>query len=168
MRQAQKKIIDWNAVAKIDAAGTVVGEIVDVTPEGMAVVDFPGNPLGALAARSAVQAPPAKEVSDCIGAKVLVTFENRDLSLPIIVGFVRDALFPPAATRETTVAVARPEAAVLDGNTVRLTADEEIVLSCGHSAIILKKDGRVVVRGIEITQRAARCNKIKGGKVQIN
>jgi hypothetical protein len=168
MRQAQKKIVDWNEVVPSRERRSVVGRIVDITPEGAAVVDFSGNALGPLPARSVITEPLSDDVSDRIGAKVLLAFEDGEPSLPIVVGFVRNTLFSPSLKSKVLRDVERPEEAVMDGRTVRLDAKEEIALCCGQSAILLKKDGRVVIKGVEITNRAVRSNKIKGGKVQIN
>lgn len=49
-----------------------------------------------------------------------------------------------------------------------LEAGEALELRCGGSAITLTKDGKVVIRGQDVTSRARRGNKIKGATVQIN
>jgi len=41
-------------------------------------------------------------------------------------------------------------------------------LSCGKGSMSLTADGRIVIKGIEITTRALRKHKIKGGTVDIN
>jgi hypothetical protein len=56
----------------------------------------------------------------------------------------------------------------VDGRQVTLEGRDEVVLRCGQSSITLTKDGRVVVKGVEIVSRASRTNKIKGGNVNIN
>jgi hypothetical protein len=54
------------------------------------------------------------------------------------------------------------------GETLVFAAEEEIRLVCGKSSITLTRNGRVVVKGVEIVSRGTRTNKIKGGSVSIN
>ena len=164
MSIAQNKIVQWPETSS-PVDGARVAEIVEIQSDGVAVVDFESNPSGPVPARSAIAAPPLDTTESYIGKSVLVTFENSDPSLPVIIGFVRDSLFPEV---ETELDVPAPDEVVLDGEKLCLDAKEEITLRCGQSAIILKKDGRVVVKGVEITNRALRTNKIKGGTVRIN
>jgi hypothetical protein len=56
----------------------------------------------------------------------------------------------------------------MDGFRIVLRADREIVLECGESSLILQRDGRVVLRGVEVVSRASRTNKIRGACVKIN
>lgn len=51
---------------------------------------------------------------------------------------------------------------------ILLNASEKIELHCGKSTLTMEKDGRIIVRGANITTRAKGTNKIKGGSVQIN
>jgi len=55
-----------------------------------------------------------------------------------------------------------------DGERLTLTADREIVLRCGDASIRLTKDGKIHVKGLDITTRAQRNNRIRGGNVLIN
>ncbi|RKH36875.1 hypothetical protein D7V93_42615 [Corallococcus llansteffanensis] len=68
------------------------------------------------------------------------------------------ALPTPAEPLETTV----------DGQRVVLEARDEIVLRCGQSSITLRRNGQVVIRGVQVETRATGLNRIKGGNVQIN
>jgi len=47
-------------------------------------------------------------------------------------------------------------------------AEKEIELCCGKSSLIMKKDGRIVIKGIQLVSRASGVNKIKGAAVRIN
>jgi hypothetical protein len=49
-----------------------------------------------------------------------------------------------------------------------VAAAESISLSCGASAIELRRDGKVLIRGKDIVSRADRVQRIKGGSVSIN
>ncbi len=63
--------------------------------------------------------------------------------------------------REDTVAT-------VDGKRVRLEGQDEVVLRCGKASITLRKNGRVVIRGVQLESRATGRNRIKGGAVLIN
>lgn len=56
----------------------------------------------------------------------------------------------------------------VDGERRDVVAEEELVLRCGRSSIVLSKDGTIVIRGTKILSRAAGVNRIKGGAVEIN
>ncbi len=49
-----------------------------------------------------------------------------------------------------------------------IEADQEIELKCGKSSFSMDRDGKIVVRGENVTNRAKQMNKIKGGSVQVN
>ncbi|MBI9092144.1 MAG: hypothetical protein JEZ12_23270 [Desulfobacterium sp.] len=49
-----------------------------------------------------------------------------------------------------------------------LKAKDSIELTCGESVLSMDKNGKIVLRGENITTRASGQNKIKGAGVQIN
>ena len=148
---------------KDGAAGVRVGRILAIQQDGLATVDFNDNPLGPLPARSIV----------CIsrrhlGSQVLLNFENDDLSCPIIVGLLqqtpvdKDHDGAPELDRKAISDV------MIDGEKLFLDAKKEIEIRCGKSALILKADGKVIIKGEQIISRARKVNKIKGAAVKIN
>lgn len=86
-----------------------------------------------------------------------------DDECPVIVGVLADPSVP-----QGLLDVQRPEDATLDGQTIRLEAKKEIALVCGKSSILLRRDGKIVVKGVEVVSRATGQNRIKGSSVQIN
>lgn len=56
----------------------------------------------------------------------------------------------------------------LEDKVLHIKADEGLVIECGKSSIILTKDGKVQIKGIELLSRARGMNKIKGAGVNIN
>jgi hypothetical protein len=130
-----------------------VGRIVGVDAEGVATVDFPGNPYPPCVARSVV----AIDRGTARAAAVLLLFENGDPRSPVIAGVVRDALIAP-----------RREEAVVDGERVTLRAEREIALVCGDSSITLRKDGKIIIKGANLLSRSSGANKIRGAVVDIN
>lgn len=51
---------------------------------------------------------------------------------------------------------------------LNLEATDSIELTCGESVLAMSKNGKIVLRGTDITTRASGQNKIKGSTVSIN
>jgi hypothetical protein len=144
-------------------AGVRIGRIAAIHKDGLPMVDFNENPLGPLPARSIVSISHRH-----LGSQILIIFENDDLSCPIIVGIfqqppvVVDHVDAPELNRKEITDV------IVDGEKLFLKAKKEIEIRCGKSALILKADGKVVIKGEQIISRARKVNKIKGAAVKIN
>jgi hypothetical protein len=95
------------------------------------------------------------------GRDVLLVLDGGRIDAPIIVG-----LLEPDPRRATPEAAAVE--ATIDGQRVVVCGKDEIVLQCGLSSITLRRNGRIVIRGVEIESRARGTNKIRGGSVLIN
>jgi len=141
--------------------GVCVGWLVQVDRKGRAYVNFEGNKLGPIAARS-ICARTQKSAGDQ-RREVLLVFDRGDPTLPIIVGIVRETLFPDAEPTDPD-----GDARHTEGRVLTWEAKEFLELRCGNASITLTNDGRAEVRGREIVSRASRTNKIRGGSVQIN
>ncbi len=142
----------------------MVGKLVKVDDEGRAIVDFKGNTQGALVARTTITIPPSQAIE---GQRLMLVFEDNQYDQPVIIGIVSDRL---VANADQTVTLPNgvPDAAVIDGKKVRFDAKQEIQLVCGKSSILLRADGKVVIKGKNILNRAQESNKIKGARVGIN
>jgi len=163
--------------ARVAAAAVVLGKIVSVEADGVVSVQLPGAE-GARAARLA--APLSQD--DLIAAlqasrAVVLTFENADPELPIIIGIIQPPIAEQAAetaraASDNTRPTVEEESAVIeanvDGKRVRIVAQDEIVLECGSASITLRRNGRVVVRGTYVETYSEGTNRIKGGQVRIN
>ena len=136
--------------------------------DGQAVVDYAGNPHPPLRARTTLGLD-ADALTALVQSRreVLVVFEAERSDQPIIVGLL-DA--PPSGPR-ISLAEADTRAlkeARVDGQRVVLEAQDEIELRCGEASILLRRNGRVVIRGVYVETRSRGVNRIKGGSVQIN
>jgi hypothetical protein len=136
------------APAPYPSRGTGIGMLA-AWRDRLPLVDYHGNPReGLLPARSVV---PFGDLR--LGAEVLLWFEGGNPCRPIIVGMLQS---PPED--------APPGAPGI----LRFEAEREISLACGKSSLTMDRDGRIVLRGVEVTSRASRTNKIKGGTVLLN
>ncbi len=91
-----------------------------------------------------------------IDREVALMFENGNPETPIIMGLMQDTQKKQVAT------------VYKDGERQEIKADKELLLKCGKSSILLKKDGKIVIKGTNIISRAQESNKIRGGSVKIN
>ena len=98
---------------------------------------------------------------------VLLLFEDCERTKPVIIGLVQDTIIDHKLASPDAVKDDLPSA-LIDGRRVELHAENEIELRCGHSSIILQRDGRIIIRGTKIVSRSSGVNKIKGASVGIN
>lgn len=146
-----------------------VGQIVRVTDENIAMVDYPGNQLGPVKARATTDVLGQLKTHSAVGTPVLVAFIDGDLKSPIIIGIIREALIPTTSSEEVmSDRVTGLRDVTIDGKKIVFDATKEIILRCGKSSVTLKKDGKIIVKGTQITNRASATNKIKGASVRIN
>ncbi len=141
---------------KID--GVVIGLFLSINNEGLPLVAFPGNPdETAIVARSTT-----KMQSEDIGCEVALLFEGGNLRLPLIIGKIQHT------EEEQVVHENEPATAEMDGESIVLSARQNITLKCGKASITLTKSGKVILRGAYLLSRSSGVNRIKGGSVQIN
>jgi Domain of unknown function (DUF6484) len=139
------------------------GRLVGHNEQGRLLVDFPGNPFGPLRARTTlVLAPEELQRAVTEQQAALLLFEEGDPGRPIVVGLLRDEV--PRTTVEPG-SVVEVEA---DGRRVEVEAADELVLRCGQASIVLRRNGRVIIRGTYVETRSKGVNRIKGGSVLIN
>ena len=161
----------------ITPLGTRVGRLVEWTFGHPPKVELEGNDRGPLPARSVIPLDPETITEAIASARgVLLTFEDGRPDAPIITGLLQDFVDfgePPQIWDETESAeqpesnLAEVEARV-DGKRIELEAADEIVLKCGQASIVLRRNGRVVIRGTYVESRSRGVNRIKGGSVEIN
>jgi uncharacterized protein DUF6484 len=162
-----------------------VGLLVDAAG-GALRVDFAGNTDGPLTARSMVPIGP-ELLRDAPGRRreVVLLFEDGDPRRPIIAGLLEPALATPgldaaldatarpgaaapSAAGSAELPEGLPAVATVDGRRVAIEGADEVVLRCGDASITLRRNGKVIVRGLYVETHAAGTNRIKGGSVKIN
>ena len=120
---------------------------------GAPLVVFVGNPREtAIAARSLAELD-----ASAIGSEVALLFEDGNPTRPLVVGRIVDP-----ARKNGDLKVIR------DGESVVITGEERVELRCGLASIILEKNGRVSIRGSQLTSHASGTNRIRGGAVHLN
>jgi hypothetical protein len=74
----------------------------------------------------------------------------------------------PSSSARTSADRKLPDIAEVDGKRVVIKGHEEVVLQCGEASIILRANGKVIIRGVQIESHARGLNRIKGGGVKVN
>lgn len=163
MHSVETKLRDFFEFQIPEAKNFTAGWLVEITEEGQVFVNYPGNLTNRMEARLIISDATLQCARES-NVPVLLVFENGDPALPIIVGIIRDKL--PA---ETAIPFdLKKKDILLDGKKLVFDAKEEIELRCGKSSVILKKNGKIVLKGVDVVSRASRTNKIKGASVKIN
>jgi Domain of unknown function (DUF6484) len=165
------------------AAAVVLGKIIAVDEAGTVSVQLSGAAQPRPARLGAALSTEELLAAAATGRAAILAFENGDPTLPILMGLIqatgprreseREAepvMSPEAAASARSAAEARAQEvhAEVDGRRVRIVAEDEIVLECGGASIILRRNGRVVIRGAYVESYSEGTNRIKGGQVRIN
>lgn len=134
------------------ASRLVTGTVIEIEEGGGIGVVAPGD-------------PPLRVHCD-----VLVTATTPQLLLAL--GQRVLVLLPaPGAERGCVLGLIGPYTAPRTPETpsrVRIEAQQELVLECGDASLTLREDGRVTIRGTDVTSHARRTQRIRGGTVHIN
>jgi hypothetical protein len=138
--------IDLTVSPKRD--GILIGRLCEVGADGQPLVEWPGSE-GVHGALSTVAI-----TSDSVDRQVALTFLHGSARQPLILGLIQE----PFAG-----AVAR-----VDGERLVLEGRREVELRCGKASILLREDGKVIVKGTHLVSRSSGANKIKGASVAIN
>jgi len=62
----------------------------------------------------------------------------------------------------------KPAEVRLDGERLVLAGKQEVELRCGKASILLKQDGKIIIKGTHIVSRSSGPNKVKGASISIN
>jgi hypothetical protein len=141
----------------------MVGWLVSHHADEGPTVDWPGNAGCPVRARSTVALEDAVAQASVASRRgVVLLFEGGDAQLPIIVGLLTEG-----PTVDAQLPTATPDA-IVDGKRVKIDGADEIVLRCGAASIVLRRNGRVIIRGTYVETRSSGTHRIKGGSVLIN
>jgi hypothetical protein len=103
------------------------------------------------------------------GREVMITFLANDVTQPVItciLGNVVNDMVQRALT--ANMGNKAIEELFRNGETVITAAKKQLTLTCGKSTMILKADGKIILKGESFLSRSTAQSKIKGGSVDIN
>lgn len=147
------------------AQGLLVGVLTGIETQGQGLIAFDTHSVDSPAiARTIVPL-----TSQDVGRQVCLMFEQGDSAKPVILGLLHIGADQAAVkVKQQGVAKPQPIEAKIDGERIVLEGHKEIVLKCGKASIILKQDGRILIRGTYLSSQSSGPNLIKGGSVQLN
>lgn len=110
-----------------------------------------------------------------IGRQAVLGFLQHRLDQPVVLGLLHSALYEmlenfevsPAPSDATTDAAAVLPVRV-DGKEVVIEAEQQLSLRCGDASITLTHEGKILIHGKYLLNRASGINRIIGGSVQVN
>lgn len=155
-------------------AGSVIytALVDDISPDGVPRVVLNGESHPRAAASLVKYDSAAAASAALLGQSVLVTLGSN--GVPIILGTITPTLWDrrgdetPLADARGTLPTNEPIRLQAGQRQISLEAADEIRLTCGKSALVMRRDGTVIVRGVKITSRATETHRIMGGTVGIN
>jgi len=133
--------------------GVTLGLLAGFDADGAPLVTFPGAPEPRPALATVATTP------DMAGMRAALMFVDGSPVRPLLLGVLQE----PTPNR-----AAEPAEARIDGERVVLEGKREVVLRCGKASITLRRDGKIVLKGVNLVSRASAMNKIKGAGVNIN
>jgi hypothetical protein len=163
-RRKKADVVELRSDHPQPVMGPLVGTVA-IYERGEARVDFPGNTHGPLLARvSAALDVPALEAAAAARQEALLLFEEGDPGRPILIALLHSA----TPTVDLLLGRTAPRDVRVDGERVSIEGKEEVVLRCGKASLTLRRDGKVILRGVNVVSQADQIHKVRGGKVQIN
>ncbi|WAM25722.1 DUF6484 domain-containing protein [Myxococcus sp. NMCA1] len=152
--------------------GNRIGWTTGVDAEGRLLVDFEGSPTGPLPAQTTIALTPDL-IQEAVSTRqrVVLIFENGNPGLPVIMGFIQPAVPTPllsAVLAESSREAGEPMDVSVDGASVTIEGQDEVVLKCGKASITLRRNGKIILKGTYVESHATGTNRIKGGSVQVN
>jgi len=125
----------------------IIGELVAICATGDPIIRIPAEDGHRLARALTLVELHAEDM----GRQIVIQFVRGDSTRPVVLGRLRGT---------------RPRGATVDR--VVIEADQEIVLRCGNSSLVLGRHGKVLIRGDYVVSRSTGVNRVNGASVQIN
>lgn len=141
-----------DALLAAGASRLTAGTVIEIEEAGAIGVVVPGEPPLRLRC-DLLHTATAPQLLLAIGARVLVLLPGAGEERGCVLGMIAPYRAPRAP---------EPPARA------RIEAQQELVLECGEASLTLREDGRVTLKGVDVTSHARRTQKIRGGTVHIN
>lgn len=151
----------------VEATAPVIGTIAGSNSNGEILVKIEN--LEAAPARLLAGLNRAELMTEAYqGCEALLIFEKGDPARPIIIGLLENPLQTILAAEFAEDNESKPEEIRVDGKRITLEAEDEVLLKCGKGSILLRKDGKIIIKGTHILSRSSGPNRVKGASVAIN
>jgi hypothetical protein len=154
-------------VTEARSASPCIGRIAGVNFQGDLLVEYDGN--GPITARM-LSGISRNELSrpEQRGREVLLVFEKGNLERPVIIGLMEDRLDDLLVYEAAEEKSIEPKNVVIDGTQITLEAENELLLKCGKGSILIRKDGKIIIKGTDLLSRSSGPQRIRGASVNLN
>lgn len=88
--------------------------------------------------------------------KAALMFLQGSGAHPVVLGFLADSQNQA------------PKEVLVDQQRVTIEGQKEIELRCGKASIVMKANGKIIIKGTHLISRSAGPNKIKGASISLN
>lgn len=102
-----------------------------------------------------------------IGQTCVVQFIDNDVNKAIVMGLLVEQQATILPDSPSTEPVSELVISQRQGS-VKIEAQDELVLQCGESRIIMNANGVIRIRGLYIDSQARATQRIRGGSVRVN
>jgi hypothetical protein len=151
----------------LTSSSPCIGRLAGVNNQNDILVEYEGS--GPKAARM-IAALNKKDLAreEQRGREVLLVFDQGDLQRPIIIGLMENPLEDLVAFQLSAEEVKEVKDILIDGKQITIEAESEILLKCGKGSILIRKDGKIILKGTDLLSRSSGRQRIKGSSVSIN
>jgi len=130
----------------------VLGQLVRLdSGEGFGVT-YPGNPIPV----PCLSTIPLDESG--LNRQVVLMFLEGPSPKPVAIGLIHNSEHVESTPREV----------IVDNERLVIQGKKEVELRCGKASILLREDGKVVIKGTNLISRSSGSNKVKGASVSLN
>jgi hypothetical protein len=102
------------------------------------------------------------------GREVLLVFEKGDPLQPIIIGLMENPIEEMVSFDVSAGKAKEVKDILIDGRRIIIKAEEEILLECGRGSVLVRKDGKITIKGTDLLSRSSGPHRIRGASVKIN
>ena len=103
-----------------------------------------------------------------VGREVLVVFPEGNTDIPVIIALMENPIDQLVSLEIEDDEKKQEKDFKIDGKHVTIEAENEIVMKCGKAIILLRNDGKIIIKGTHLLSRSSGPNRIKGASVGIN
>lgn len=161
-------LIKQNCVFTPEQPIILVGKIIKITEDGIPFVQFEGSPNTGVMARVGVPTHEFGPIDQITNLPVLILLQDNDPQKAIITGVIRDKIFDDPSLLNTISHENTTQSLTINGKSLLLEGENEIVLRCGLGSITLRANGQITLKGTKLLSRASESNKVRGASVFIN
>lgn len=160
-------IEDMVVATRSNSSVPCIGRLAGMNKQGDILVEYEGcGPQAAKLIANINRSELAREEQR--GREVLLLFEKGDPQRPIIVGLMEDRLEGLVSFELPGEKAKEVKDILIDGKRVTIEAEEEVLLKCGKGSILIRKDGKVIIKGTDLLSRSSGRHRVRGASVSIN